>query len=80
MISRMGTLARPELTDGQECPSYSEDVFMSEPETKGDMTATDGPHFTLPPETQDVAAWEEVEEGRFMPRRVRGSYQGRALG
>ena len=28
----------------------------------------------------DVAAWEEVEAGRFMPRRVRGSDRGRALG
>jgi hypothetical protein len=25
-------------------------------------------------------AWEELEPGRFMPRRVRGSYRGRALG
>jgi hypothetical protein len=28
----------------------------------------------------DVAAWQEVEPGRFMPRRVRGSCVGRALG
>src|SRR6185369_12927134 len=28
----------------------------------------------------DVAAWTEIEAGRFMPRRVRGSFQGRALG
>ncbi len=26
------------------------------------------------------APWEEIEKGRFMPRRVRGSNQGRALG
>jgi hypothetical protein len=26
------------------------------------------------------AAWEEIEPGRFMPRRVRGSFRGRALG
>jgi hypothetical protein len=25
-------------------------------------------------------AWEEIAPGRFMPRRVRGSCQGRALG
>jgi hypothetical protein len=24
--------------------------------------------------------WEEIEPGRFMPRRVRGSFRGRALG
>ena len=27
-----------------------------------------------------LAAWTEIEDGRFMPRRVRGSCQGRALG
>lgn len=27
-----------------------------------------------------VTAWQEVEPGRFMPRRVRGSCVGRALG
>jgi len=38
-----------------------------------------GPHFAsdIEPEAQ---AWEEIEEGRFMPRRTRGSYRGRALG
>jgi hypothetical protein len=37
------------------------------------------PHFAADadPESQ---AWEEIEPGRFMPRRVRGSYRGRALG
>jgi hypothetical protein len=25
-------------------------------------------------------AWEEIEAGRFMPRRIRGSFKGRALG
>jgi hypothetical protein len=24
--------------------------------------------------------WEEIAPGRFMPRRIRGSYRGRALG
>lgn len=41
-------------------------------------------------DTQEAAAnapaeaegppWEEIEPGRFMPRRVRGSFRGRALG
>ncbi|GIW82838.1 MAG: hypothetical protein KatS3mg105_4645 [Gemmatales bacterium] len=26
------------------------------------------------------AAWEEIEPGRFQPRRIRGSHHGRALG
>ena len=38
-------------------------------------------HFELPPESDEkVLPWEEVEPGRFMPRRVRGSCEGRALG
>jgi hypothetical protein len=32
------------------------------------------------PADPEVAAWEQVEPGRFMPRRVRGSFRGQALG
>jgi hypothetical protein len=32
-------------------------------------------------ETEAVPpAWEQIENGRYMPRRVRGSYLGRELG
>jgi hypothetical protein len=31
-------------------------------------------------ETTDPLAWEMIEPGRYMPRRVRGSYRGRVLG
>jgi hypothetical protein len=27
-----------------------------------------------------VRAWEEIEAGRYMPRRTRGSFPGRELG
>jgi len=40
----------------------------------------EGPHFDAEPLADEHAAWEEIDAGRFMPRRVRGSYQGRALG
>jgi hypothetical protein len=36
--------------------------------------------FCIDGDVPDVAAWTEIESGRFMPRRVRGSFQGRALG
>ena len=36
--------------------------------------------FSLTPALQKPAAWEEIDPGRYMPRRVRGSCQGRALG
>ena len=42
-----------------------------------DVTAL---QFSIDDNTSDVAAWTEIEDGRFMPRRVRGSFQGRALG
>jgi hypothetical protein len=28
----------------------------------------------------EAPAWEELEAGRFMPRRIKGSCKGRALG
>jgi len=31
-------------------------------------------------ETADAPAWERLEAGRYMPRRIRGSYRGRELG
>ena len=45
-----------------------------------DLTGPDSPHFTTGDEAQNPAPWEEVDPGRFLPRRVRGSYRGRALG
>jgi hypothetical protein len=41
---------------------------------------SDGPHFSIDENTGEIAPWTEIEEGRFMPRRTRGSFQGRALG
>ncbi|HVA47575.1 MAG TPA: hypothetical protein VNH11_14490 [Pirellulales bacterium] len=40
----------------------------------------EGPHFSVALDAENYPAWEEIEAGRFMPRRVRGSCQGRALG
>jgi hypothetical protein len=37
-------------------------------------------HFSIEGDIAGLPAWSEVEEGRFMPRRIRGSCQGRALG
>jgi hypothetical protein len=28
----------------------------------------------------EAPAWEMIEPGRYMPRRIRGSYRGRELG
>jgi hypothetical protein len=41
--------------------------------------ASDAP---LPPVSTaaNVPAWEMIEAGRYMPRRIRGSFPGRELG
>ena len=38
------------------------------------------PHFTHEDPPADTQAWEEIATGRFMPRRIKGSCKGRALG
>jgi hypothetical protein len=47
--------------------------------------STDGeldrvPHFVDEGQPEEVRAWEQIEAGRYMPRRIRGSYRGRSLG
>ncbi len=32
------------------------------------------------PAAEAVPAWEEIAAGRYMPRRIRGSFRGRVLG
>jgi hypothetical protein len=36
--------------------------------------------FTGEAVVDDAPAWEEISSGRYMPRRIKGSYRGRALG
>lgn len=51
------------------------------PAFKDDNTiGPDSHHFSIAGDEAGLPAWTEIEEGRFMPRRVRGSYHGRALG
>jgi len=37
-------------------------------------------HFAAETDADSPPAWEEVATGRYMPRRVKGSCKGRALG
>lgn len=53
---------------------------MKQHDQAPDITGPDSPHFQADALPGGAPAWEEVEQGRFMPRRVRGSCQGRALG
>ena len=47
---------------------------QQEPE---DATDVPGP---FQPGAERVPAWEEIEAGRYRPRRIRGSFPGRELG
>ena len=38
------------------------------------------PQFNDAAEAGEVRAWEQVDAGRYMPRRIKGSCKGRALG
>ena len=55
--------------------------FMIDDSNKSaDFVSDESPHFSAEQSPQEFAAWEEIDKGRFMPRRVRGSNPGRALG
>jgi hypothetical protein len=53
---------------------------MSNEFNRDHLGGPDSPHFSARVDSAEIAAWTEIEAGRFMPRRVRGSFQGRALG
>lgn len=53
---------------------------MSQETTNDPLISAESPHFAIQGDMTGLAAWSEIEPGRFMPRRVRGSFQGRALG
>jgi hypothetical protein len=53
-----------------------DDIREDVQETAAELTPPD----VAEPSTDQVAAWEEIEAGRYMPRRIRGSCRGRALG
>jgi hypothetical protein len=51
---------------------------MNEPISSDDVelivAASDGQPLV------EVLAWEQIEPGRYQPRRIRGSFRGRKLG
>jgi hypothetical protein len=53
---------------------------MTERVRNDTLSGPESPHFNTAGDHEPVAAWTEIAAGRFMPRRVRGSCQGRALG
>jgi hypothetical protein len=53
---------------------------MASEQTTGDAPVPGAPHFVDEPAPGEVRAWEQLETGRYMPRRIKGSCKGRALG
>jgi hypothetical protein len=53
---------------------------MSQEFSNEKLIGVDALQFSIDGDASDARAWTEIEAGRFMPRRVRGSFQGRALG
>ena len=53
---------------------------MKPDERQAEARQATAAHFTDEAEPGEVPAWEEIDTGRYMPRRIRGSYKGRALG
>ena len=53
---------------------------MADERNSGAAPVPEAPHFVDEPAAGEVRAWEEIEAGRFMPRRIKGSCKGRALG
>jgi hypothetical protein len=53
---------------------------MSPFERPDETIGAQNDHFLIDGNEAGLPAWTEIEEGRFMPRRVRGSFHGRALG
>jgi hypothetical protein len=44
------------------------------------LAGPESPHLNHDDSSHELPAWTEVDDGRFMPRRIRGSCLGRALG
>ena len=45
-----------------------------------ERAANQVPPVAAESEPGPVPAWEQIEPGRYMPRRIRGSFRGRVLG
>jgi len=68
-----GGLVRSRTGDQVMSPEQPQErVSDGEPATAGQFTGEAAP--------ADAPAWEEVSSGRYMPRRIKGSCKGRALG
>jgi hypothetical protein len=49
-------------------------------ETPPEVEQATAAQFAAEAEPAELRAWEQVDTGRYMPRRIKGSCKGRALG
>jgi formylmethanofuran dehydrogenase subunit D len=69
-------------TDGTGMPRQRAGVEVEpiDPEDTKERSATAIIHLRQSRAAYSVPAWEQIETGRYMPRRIRGSFPGRELG
>lgn len=54
--------------------------MAEEARNQADVEQATAAQFNNEPGPEDARAWEQVDTGRYMPRRIKGSCKGRALG
>jgi hypothetical protein len=55
-------------------------MSSEEPRDRAGEVEPTAAQFTAEAEPAEVRPWEQVDTGRYMPRRIKGSCRGRALG
>lgn len=55
-------------------------MSISEPRGNEANDVDAPPHLPGELVTDQIPAWELIDTGRYMPRRIRGSFRGRELG
>jgi hypothetical protein len=67
---------------GQMMAGAGDEVMASEQPraSAGEVAPAAAGQFTGEAGPDEAPAWEEVSAGRYMPRRIKGSCKGRALG
>jgi hypothetical protein len=58
----------------------SAEVSLDAAETRVQLQEVPGPGGLAEAGTENAPAWELIGAGRYMPRRIRGSFRGRELG
>ncbi|HLJ97035.1 MAG TPA: hypothetical protein VKU02_27975 [Gemmataceae bacterium] len=55
-------------------------AFENEPDRVEEVERTTAQQFAGGTEPGEIEPWEQIGTGRYLPRRIKGSCKGRALG